>query len=197
MIEISSSSSPDQRNDTFRNHGAEENRTSVLLILDATGHQRTLCRVKTGNGTAGNADEHNREDRQMTGIGVRHPVRDFRQRRMIDEQHHQNADRHKQQSGSKQRIDFPDNLIDRQQGRQDVIQEHDNDPESSIQMFRCQLCQQAGRPGHKHGADQHHQDYRKTTHELLEVHAQVTADNLRQALPVMTQGQHPGQVIVY
>ena len=179
MIEISSGSRPDQCNDTFRNHGTKEYRTSVLLILDATGHQRTLCRMETGNSTAGNADEHDREDRQMTGISVRHPIRDLRQRRMIDKQHHQDTNRHKQQSSSKQRIDFPDNLIDRQQGRQDIIEEHDNDPESGIQMFRCQLSQQTGRSGHKHGADQHHQDHRKPAHKLFEVHPQVAADNLR------------------
>ena len=89
---------------------------------------------------------------------------------MIDEQHNQDTDRHKQQSSCKQWIDFADNLIDRQQGRQNIIQEHDYDPKGGIQVFRCQLSQQPGRTCHKHGTDQHHQDHRKPTHKLLEVH---------------------------
>ena len=114
MIEISSGCRPDQGNNTFRNHGTEEDRPAVFLILDTTRHQRALCRMETGDSPAGDTHEHDREDRQMAGIGIRHSVRNLGQRRMMDKQHDQDTDRHKQQSTCKQRIDLADNLIDRQ-----------------------------------------------------------------------------------
>ena len=52
-------------NDAFADHGTVEDKASVLLVLDATGHQRRLGRVESGNGAAGDGDEDQRPDRQF------------------------------------------------------------------------------------------------------------------------------------
>ena len=63
MIEISCGSRPDQSNNTFCDHRTKEDGTSHLFALDATGHQRTLCRMEPGNSSAGNTYKHDRENR--------------------------------------------------------------------------------------------------------------------------------------
>ena len=53
--------------------------------------------------------------------------------RMMHIQHDKNSDSHKQERNGKQRIYFPDNLINRQQRCQDIIQENNNNPKHGIQ----------------------------------------------------------------
>ena len=121
----------------------------------------------------------------------------FGQRGMVDIEHHQNTDSHKQQGYGKQRIYLADNLIYRQQGSQNIISKYYNNPESGIQTVGGQLGKQSGRACHKDSSHQYHQDNGKAAHHLLGGQPQIASDDFRQAFPVMPQGEHTGKIVVH
>ena len=155
--------------------------------------------MKTTDGPTRYADKHDGKDRQGSSIRMRvpQPIPQLRKSRMMHIQHHQDTHRHEKQSHRKQRIHLTDNLINRQHRSQYIIQEHHHNPERRVQHLRSQLRQQTGRPRHKHSTHQNHQHHRKHTHHLLGTHTQITPDQLRQALTVMTHRQHPRQIIMH
>ena len=115
---------------------------------------------------------------------------------MMNIKHHQDTHCHKQQSCSEQGIYLSDDFIDRKQSGKNIIDEHYNDPESSVETVGSQLRQQSCRSCHKDRTYQNHQDNGKTPHHLLGSHPQKTADNFRQALTTVTQREHSGEIIV-
>ena len=127
---------------------------------------------------------------------VPHPVPQFGQRGVMDIQHHQDAYRHEQQGDGEQRIDFTDDFIHRQQGGEDVIQEHRNNPERHIQRLRREFGEQPRRSCDEHGAHQYHQYHGEHPHHLFCRHPQIASDDFRQAFPAVPDGQHAGQVVV-
>ena len=124
-------------------------------------------------------------------------VGQFRQGGMMPEDHKKNACCHEYQCNGKYRVDLADDLVDRQQRSQHIINEYDRRPERQVEALRGQLGQQPGRSRDEYGADQHHQQHRKAAHELFEVDSQVAADGFRQALPAVAQRDHACQKIVY
>ena len=142
--------------------------------------------------TARDADEHDREKWQSFRVRISQPVGQFREFRMIDVEHCQNAYRHKQQSYRKEGIYLPDDFIYRQQRSQDIIKENNDYPELGVQDFWRETCQQSCRTSDEHHADQHHQHDRESTHELFEPIAQKAPDKLRQTLPLVAHRQCPG-----
>ena len=115
MEKVSSGSSPNQCHDPFGHHRSIKNRTAILLILHTTCHQRALRSMKTRNGTTCNTHKHNRKNRKLTcfGICILQTIPKFRQSRMVNVEHHQNAYCHKQQGNRKYRINFTYYFINR------------------------------------------------------------------------------------
>ena len=81
--------------------------------------------MEARNCAARDADEHDGEKRQSFGVCISQPVGQFREFRMIDVEHCQNAYRHKQQGYRENGVYLPDNFIYRQQRSQDIIKEND------------------------------------------------------------------------
>lgn len=77
------------------------------------------------------------------------PLPDFGQSRMIDIQHHQNADSHENQCSGKQRIYLSYNLIDGKQCGQNVIYKDNCNPERHVQIVGSKLGKQTCRGGYK------------------------------------------------
>ena len=143
MEKVSSGSRPNQSNNTFCNHRSIKYRTTVTFRSHATSHQRTLCSMKTGDGTTCNTHKHNRKNRKLTrfGVCILQSIPKFRQSRMVNVKHYQDADCHKQQGNRKDRINLTDDFIYRKQGCQNIISKHNNNPKRSIQMFRSEFSQ--------------------------------------------------------
>ena len=118
-VEGNTGSSPDQSDDPFADHGSVEDLVAVPFTLDAAGHDRRLGGMETGNGTAGHSDEHDRPDRGSFRMHVGQG--DFRDMVPFHEEHGPNAHSHEDQAESKERIQFPDELIHRQEGSTEII----------------------------------------------------------------------------
>ena len=145
MEEIGSYSGPDQGYDAFRDHCSVEDRTSMTFTAHAACHQRALSCMKTGNGSTGNCDEHHREDgaRLRLRMGILQSVPQFGQRRVVYIEHHQDTHRHEDKGHGEKRVNLADNLVDRQQGSQDVIDEDDDNPKGDVERLRRQAGQQS------------------------------------------------------
>ena len=88
MEEIGRGGGPDPGDDALDNHGAINDRLGITLVFHATGHQWALGRVETGDRPAGDADKHDREDRQAARMRILQTIRYFRQGRPMNEKHH-------------------------------------------------------------------------------------------------------------
>ena len=67
-------------------------------------------------------------------------------------------------------------------------------------QIRCvdagQALQEFGRPEEEDDSHQDQQNHRKHPHELLEAVSEIAADHVRQALPLVADGQHSGKIVV-
>ena len=134
---------------------------------------------------------------QAIDTNIMGKVGQFGQGGMMPEKHGEYSDSHEYQCDGEQRIDLADDLVDRQQRGQYVIDEYDGRPERQIETVRRQLGEQAGRSGHEYGADQYHQQHREDPHELLEPASEESADRLGQAFSVVAERDHAREKIVH
>ena len=190
---------PNQSHDTFGDHRPVEDRTPLFLIGHATGHQWRLRSMEARYGAACDTDKQHRENRRSPSIGMHilHAVGNLGNTRKLYQQYTKYADGHEQQSCREERIYAPDNLVYREQSSHDVINKNDINPESRIEMLWRQHRQQLGRPCNKDRPHENHQYDGKAPHNLFGRKAQIAADGLRKALPVMTYRNHPQQIIMH
>jgi len=160
----------------------------MLFVLHASGHQRRLSSMETTDGTTSNGNEHHREDR-ICFILRTEAVPHFRQVGILHIKHHQDTHRHKEQSNGKERINLTDNLVHRHHCGQYIIQENHDNPKVGIHPFRCHACDKFRRSAYEHSSYKYHQNHGENGHHLLGSHPQVTANQFRQALASMTDGQ--------
>ena len=204
--EIAGYRRPDERHGAFRNHGPVENRTPHLLMLDTTGHQRALRGMKAADRSAGNRDEQARENRvlgQGTARRVFQPFPNLRNIRELDKQDDHQGNRHEDQSKGEHRIYPADDLVDRQQRGNDVIDKDDDDPETVLAdgiHHKCRFpdaAQDLGRAEHEHGTYHHQQEDREDQHHRLRGLAEIGSDEFRQVGAAMPDRQHARQIVVY
>ena len=162
--------SPDQGYHTLGNHGTVENRTPHLLTLHATGHQRTLGGMETGDGTTGHRDKQSREDSILPRFwlgGGSHIVEvcpQLWQCGPVDEQPYHQGTSHKQQREGKQGIYFSDDLVDGQHRGNDVIAEDDDHPHDGLATDGMQNLR---RRIYKHRSHHDEQQHGKYQHDTL------------------------------
>ena len=118
--------------------------------------------MEATNSTTGDSDEQTRED----GIGceccARQSLPQLRNIRLLNEKHHKQGCRHKEQGNGEKWIHLADNLIDRQHRSDEVINEDNNNPECTVTqqthgryMRHTQSLQQGGWAIYEHGANHH------------------------------------------
>ena len=128
--EGSRGSSPDKRQDSFSNHSAIEDMSSLTLIGAAASHEWRLCAVKTADSATCYADKHHREDRQTVCLAVMQAIAQFQHVTTMPTQHYYcYAYAHEQQQASKDRVKTPNQFVDRQHSGQGVVDEDDYQPE--------------------------------------------------------------------
>ena len=116
MEKIGGGSSPYQGDDTLGNHGAVEDGTALPFIDHAAGHQRRLCGMEAGNGTASNRNEHHREDGVAGTIGVTvlQTAPKFGNGRLVEDECDKKSHRHAEKQNAENGIDLANDFINRQ-----------------------------------------------------------------------------------
>src|SRR5690554_600861 len=203
---------PDAGHYALAHHGAIEDRAGVLLVGQAAGDHRRLGGMEATDGAAGDGQEQQRPDRQPFGIGRQEvmfmmamevgehiadlgQVGGFQQQR----QGHQRGHHYHQQA--EQRIQPGDDLVDRQQGGQEVVEQDDQYPyrvaaqEGTVE-YR-QVAQQSGRTHDEDHADEEQQHAGKYQHEALEDNVVIVTGDFRQAMAVFLEAHYPREVVMH
>ena len=152
--------------------------------------------MKTTDGSARNGDKHHRKNGTALILGSK-TFPHLGQGGLVDKHGYQQAKSHKQQRNGKQRINPPDDFIDRTKGSHNIIDKNNNHPKIGIHPHGSHASQQFGRTGDEHGSNQHHQHHGKNGHHLTSAVSQVSPYQLRQALPIMTKRKSTTEEIVY
>ena len=148
--------------------------------------------MEPGNGTASHRDEHDRPDRSAFRMHVGQS--DFRDMIPFEKQTAGNTDSHEDQAEAEERIQFPDQLINRQERSTEIIEQQDNQPEVIAQ--RGDLGQQAGRASGEGNAYQDQQDNGEATHDVTHGRPQVFAAQFGNGCPIIPFGQYAGNEVM-
>ena len=107
------------------------------------------------------------------------------------------AYRHDDEADAEYGIYLADDLIDRQQSCEEVVDEYYDEPEIRVERVGRELGQEHGRAGHEHRTYEHEQHDGEDAHDRLHLVAEVHADDFGDAGTVVAQGDHAGQVVVH
>ena len=155
-------SRPDKREYAFSHHSTVEDPPPLTFVGQAARHDRRLRAMEAGYSTAGDADEHHREDRQTVRLAVVESVGQFGHgTAMLSEHHHSYAYAHEQQHAAKDGIEAAYQLIHRQDGSQGIVSEDNQHPgyrqRPAVERHRAersQPLQQRSRAGEERGGKQ-------------------------------------------
>ena len=89
--------------------------------------------MEAADSATGDGNEQSGEDRRSESFATNTFIQ-FGQLRPLDEEHSHQRHSHKQHGDGKQRIDFTDNLVDRQHRGNDVVDEDDAAPDIDPQQ---------------------------------------------------------------
>ena len=211
--EIHRHRSPDQGNDTLGNHRTIEDGTPHLLVLHTSSHQRTLGSMKTTDSATGNGNKETWEERTLlherlraqprrvlVEIGRSQITPQLRQGRPLHEQSYHQRSRHEKQREGKERIYLANNLIDRQQRGNDVVDEDDDNPEHLSTQERARVTnaiENDGRTIHKHCTHHHQQQHGEHQHHFLGSSTQILAHQFRQTSSIVADTEHTTHIIVH
>ena len=216
---------PNQREKSLGDHAAVKDRTRVALAFEATRQHRRLRCVKSRNCAAGNHDEKHREKRVRVRIRLKisqRIKRHFRDRERSRERFPKhragNAQRHQNQRNTENRIESGDDFVDRQQHRENVVDDdrarpnrrpaqrsrerkHDSVERNRVhgnaaQMFFGNFREQARRSAHERDADRHQHQRGKRDQRAFRAFPKHFADELRQAATVVAHRNCAGEEVV-
>ena len=90
--------------------------------------------METRNGTAGNRDEHHRENGVVGGVVVTvlHAAPKFRNFRLIDDESHEDGHSHSQQQDAEDGVDLADKFVDGQERGNQIISQDDDNPNIGV-----------------------------------------------------------------
>ena len=153
--------------------------------------------METTDGTTGYRDEQRRENRRRLGHHSQSPVAQTIPQLGNRGPHQQQSDHqsqsHKQQRDGKQRIDATDNLVDRHQRGNHIINEDKKDPGEGA---ATKEGENLGRTVDKHNTHHHQHEHGEYQHELVRTFAEIAANEFGQPHATMTQREHTAEIIV-
>ena len=199
-VQGAAGSSPDQGNDAFGNHGAVEHEVALLLTLQAASHQGALGGMEAGNSAASHGDEHEAPDGSALRMHVIEVAPDLGDLVALGEDTQAYADGHDDQADAEDGVDLADQLVDGQEGGDEVVDQDQDQPEHLAAQnaggIGAQQLQQASGANSKHGADHDQQNHGEHTHYVLHGLAQVDAGDFGDGDAVIPLGQHTGEIVV-
>ena len=102
---------------------------------------------------------------------------------------------HDDEADAKERIEPCDDLVDRQQGCQRIVNKDDSEPEEH--RLPRQLGKQHRRSRHEHDTDENEEDNRKYAHDLKHDMPQILADDLRETFSILTERNHAREIVMH
>ena len=203
LIDGAAGGGPDQSDDALADHGAVEYHMALLFGLHAAGHQRRLGGMETGDGTAGHGDEHETPDGRSAGMHVVEVGPQLGNGVSgIGKDTKGDTHSHDDQADAEERIDLADDLVDGDEGGDEVVDQNDPQPEllagydAGEAAVLEQGDDQAGGADGEYGAHHHQQNDTEDTHDGLHAVAQIDAADLGDGSTVVSLGQHTGEVVV-
>ena len=201
-VESASGSRPDQGDDAFGDHRAVEDEVALLLALHAACHQGALRSMEAGDRAAGDGDEHEAPNRRALRMEVCEVAPNFGDGVALGEDAERNTERHNDQADAKHGVDLADDLIDGEEGRNEVIDQNQDQPEhlAGEDAFAAALgaeqLDEAGGADRKHGADHHEQHHAEYAHDVLHRAAEVDAGDLGDGSAFVALTHHTGEIVV-
>ena len=176
---------------------------ALLLALHAARHQGRLGGVEAGNGTAGHRDEHEAPDGGGRGVHIVQMGPDFGDGEFgVGVDAHDDTNGHDDQADAEQRINLADDLINGNEGSDEVIDENQHQPEQGggQEAGRTEVLaqgdDQAGRAHRKDGAHHDQQHHREHTHDVLHGVAQIFAGHFGDGAALVAFADHTGEVVM-
>ena len=131
MINEHATCSPNHTNQTFNNHHTVERLATGLFGNFRTGDKRALRAVEAADDAASNRHEEHRDDRLACRmlVEVAHDVRkaEFIEDVQVRDDAHENSEGGENQEGAENRVDAADNLVNREEGADEVVGKNDGD----------------------------------------------------------------------
>ena len=202
LVQAAASSGPDQSDDALADHCAVEHEVALLLTLHAASHQGTLGGMEAGNSAAGHGDEHEAPDGSALRMHIGEVVPDLGDHITLGEDTHGHTNSHDNQADAEHGIDLTDDLINGQEGGDEVVHKDQHQPEQLVgedtgaAAVGEQELDQTSRAHGEHGTDHDQQHNAEHTHDILHGAAQVDAGDLGDRGALVTLAEHTGEVIV-
>ena len=158
--------------------------------------------MEAGDGAACDRDKHEGPDGSPIGVLVGKVGEDLGHGLAAGQGAEADADGHDDQADAEERIDLADDLVNGNEGGDEVVDHDDGQPEDLVDhqaggaAGADQLDKQAGRADGEHGADHDQQDHGEDTHDILHRLAEVDAGDLGNGGAVVSLGQHTGKVVM-
>ena len=201
-VDRAAGSSPDQSDDALGHHGAVEHEVALLLTLHAASHQGALGGMEAGNGAAGHGDEHEAPDGSALRMHIGEVVPNLGDHITLGEDTHGHTNSHDDQADAEHGIDLTDDLVDGQEGGDEIVHQNQHQPEQLVgedtgaAAVGEQELDQTSRAHGEHGTDHDQQHNAEHTHDVLHSAAQVDAGDLGDRGALVTLAEHTGEVIV-
>ena len=206
MINEHATCGPNHTNQTFNNHHAVERLATGLFGNFRTGDKRALRAVETADDAASNRHEEHRDDRLASRMlmEVAHDVckAEFIEDVQVRDDAHENSEGGENQEGAKNRVDAADNLVNREEGADEVVGKNDGDgnPEKSRRnVAACEnrriheCCRSVG----EHGANENERHGNERHYKFCRPLAQELTGECRDVVTVVAHADHAAEVVVH
>ena len=160
--------------------------------------------METGDGAAGYGDKHEGPDRRPAGMHVVEIVPDFRDRvSAVREDADDNTYCHDDQTDAEQRIDPSYDLINGDEGRDEIISKDDPQPDfllcedTGTAVIGDQGDNQTGRSYRENGTHHDQKHDAEDTHNVLHQASKINAADLGNRYAVISLRKHTGEIVVH
>ena len=206
MIDEHAACSPNHANQTFDNHHAVECLAARLFGYLGTGDKRALRAVESADDTASNRHEEHRDNRlaRRMLVEVAHDIAkaEFVENVQVRDDAHENRERGENQKGAENRVDAADNLVNREEGADEVVGENhrDSNPEQRLRNVAAgenrrihESCRRVG----EHRTHKDERDRNERHHDFCRAFAQELAGKRRNVVAVVAHADHAAEVVVH
>ena len=206
MINEHATCSPNHTNQTFDNHHAVECLAAGLFRDFSTCNERALSAVEAANDTAGNRHEEHRDNRltcrMLVEVAQDVAKAEFIKHVQVRDNAYENSERSENQKRTENWVDATDNLVNREEGADEVVCENhcDGDPEQRLRNMAADEnrgVHESGRSRGKHGANENERHGNERHYKFCRSLAQELAGESRNVVAVIAHANHATEVVVH
>ena len=209
VVRAHGASCPDHGDEAFEDHHVVESHAALAFALHRTADDRRLRGVEAGENTAGNSNEEDRNE--VVGVKIIAVCEDraipvvpeIEQWKIFDKDPNEHADRREEQDRAEDWINAADDLVDREEGRDEIINE-DNSVDDP-RRYRCccavktkdLCCRNIARCVDEHRANQKQQQAAEDLVDGVDAFVGIFADHFRHLCAAVAQADHAREIVVH